>query len=211
MYTVHHRQKRILGILTSDIEIKDLLRAWAILALAFTIMFNGLSFGPGTGITFLLSVFIVGTGFLLHELAHKLVAQHYDCWAEFRAFDMMLWFALFLSIFGFIFAAPGAVMIHGHILKKEYGKISLAGPLVNLLLGVLFLVLSFLPLPPLFTTFVSYGLLINVWLGLFNLIPFGNFDGQKILAWSKIAYILMVAFAVILLIAQQILNTSLAI
>ena len=32
----------------------------------------------------------VGSGFLIHELCHKVVAQRYRCWAEFRSDDKML-------------------------------------------------------------------------------------------------------------------------
>ncbi|MCX6707928.1 MAG: hypothetical protein NT001_07415, partial [Candidatus Woesearchaeota archaeon] len=45
----------------------------------------------------------------------------------------------------------------------------------------------------------QYGLLINSWLGLFNMIPIGNFDGKKILRWNKGVYALVVVAAVILL------------
>ncbi|UCC92947.1 MAG: hypothetical protein JSW25_09845, partial [Thermoplasmata archaeon] len=49
------------------------------------------------------------TGFFLHEMAHKFVAQRYGCWAEFRYSQQGLLIALVLSaVAGFLFAAPGA-------------------------------------------------------------------------------------------------------
>ena len=94
---------------TSRTELKQLGLAWLVIALAFA---NVLSLGnEGSYFSFLLiSVVAVGTGFFLHELGHKLVAQKYGCFAEFRAFYFMLLFAFALSFFGFVFAAPGAVM-----------------------------------------------------------------------------------------------------
>ena len=81
---------------------------------------------------------------MLHELAHKFVAQKYGCVAEFRAFDQMLMLALGLAVLiGVIFAAPGAVMISGMVTRKENGYISVAGPLTNYILGVIFLLLLF--------------------------------------------------------------------
>ena len=33
------------------------------------------------------SILTIGVGFLFHEIAHKLVAQRYGCWAEFRIWN----------------------------------------------------------------------------------------------------------------------------
>ena len=189
---------------TSKIELRDISKAWLVLSLAFAFVFSGISFFSGNLQNlfafdflriFLISLFTAGLGFLLHELAHKFVAQHYGCVAEFRAFDQMLYLALGLAaLVGFIFAAPGAVMISGMITRKENGIISLAGPTMNYLLALLFLGLTFLL--PVWTFVFAIGFQINLWLGLFNLIPFGNFDGLKILNWNKIIWGLMVAFGV---------------
>ncbi|MBI4981020.1 metalloprotease [Candidatus Woesearchaeota archaeon] len=145
-----------------------------------------------------ISLLTVGIGFLLHELAHKIAAQRFGCMAEFRAFDQMLFLALGLAaVIGFTFIAPGAVMISGMITRRENGIISLAGPLTNYVLGLLFLGLMFL-LPPLGFIF-SIGFQINFWLGLFNMIPFLNFDGAKIMNWNTFIWLGMVAFGVVFL------------
>src|SRR5659263_781896 len=65
----------------------------------------------------------VGSGFLLHELAHKFTAQRYGFVADYEASTMGLLLAIGLSIFtggGFVFAAPGAVMIRGK--RLPYGQ-----------------------------------------------------------------------------------------
>lgn len=197
----------------SEIEIKHILRAGVILSLAFTIvdyniginifeLFTLFTQAP-FWITFLVSGFTVGLGFLLHELAHKWFAQKYGAWAEFRAFDNMLFFALIMSFFGFIFAAPGAVMIGGRINTFRNGIISVAGPITNLLLasvfGAIFLASSLVfassGIALILTTIALTGFYINSWLGLFNMIPFGFFDGAKVFKWNKVIWGTVTAIA----------------
>lgn len=194
-------------IKTSRIELIDILKAWIAISLAFAFVYSGASllsgdinnlFSMGFFWIFLVSLFTAGLGFLFHELAHKFIAQKYGCVAEFRAFDQMLYLAVGLAAFiGFIFAAPGAVMIHGRITSRENGIISLAGPLTNYVLGLVFFVLMiFVPFSAsfkgIFVNPFAIGFAINFWLGLFNLIPFGNFDGLKILHWNKVVWGIMV-------------------
>ncbi|MDP3990408.1 MAG: metalloprotease [archaeon] len=191
-------------IRTSKVELVDITKSWLALSLAFAFVYSGISLVRGNinGIfsttflqLFIVSLFTAGLGFLLHELSHKFVAQKYGCVAEFRAFDQMLYLAVGLAVFiGFIFAAPGAVMISGMITRKENGIISVAGPLTNYVLAMIFLAVSiFFPAG---RFFAGVGVGINMWLGLFNLIPFGNFDGKKILYWNRYVWSAMVLFGV---------------
>ena len=167
-------------ISTSRTEIIDILKAWLALSLAFAFIYSGASLLKGNFnnvfssefiLIFLISLFTAGLGFLLHELAHKFVAQHYGCTAEFRAWDQFLYLAVGLAVFiGFIFAAPGAVMISGMITKRENGIISVAGPATNYVLAMIFFGLG--SLFQSWTSIFATGFSINIWLGLFNLIPF---------------------------------------
>tara|TARA_Y100000034_G_scaffold106885_1_gene135925 strand:+ start:48 stop:605 length:558 start_codon:yes stop_codon:yes gene_type:complete len=174
---------------TSKIEIIDLFKAWVAISIAFGIILRS---QLGFQTAFLVAAFSVGLGFLLHELAHKIVAQHYRCFAEFRSFDSMLLLAIAMSFLGFVFIAPGAVMIQGFVDYRKNGIISVAGPLVNIGLAIIFLVLLFFKIVP---TISEYGFIINSWLALFNMIPVWNFDGKKILAWNKYVYASVVAIA----------------
>ena len=184
----------------SQVEIEHLLKAWLAISLAFAILLsNGNVFSEGFGTMLLVSGFTVGLGFLLHELGHKYVAQKYHCFAEFRAFTPMLLLAIGMSFLGFIFAAPGAVMINGHVNREKNGKISVAGPLVNIILAVVFLGLTIIGFVNIFT---QYGLLINAWLAAFNMIPFWNLDGKKILRWNKKVYFSVLFGAIALLLAS---------
>ncbi len=185
---------------TSQLELIDISKAWLAISFAFALVFANVSLTQGNIANvfslpflfmFLISLLTAGLGFLLHELAHKFVAQHYGCAAEFRSMDQMLYIAMGLAFLtGFLFAAPGAVMIAGHVTNRENGIISLAGPLTNYVLALIFygLALSF--------PFLTLGFYINLWLGLFNMIPFGNFDGKKILYWNRYVWLAMVAIGV---------------
>ena len=180
-------------------ELVDILKGWLGISIAFTILLSGT--GKNTIFAFAIAFATVGLGFLLHELGHKLVAQRYQCWAEFRSFDQMILFAIITSFFGFILAAPGAVMIQGHVSLKKYGHIAIAGPIVNYILASLFFLFNFLS--P--NSLSYYGFLINSWLGLFNMIPLGFFDGAKVIKWSKFWFGVMIIIGIGLIVAQQIM------
>lgn len=169
--------------------------AWLMISIAFAVLFldyKSISFDVILK-SFLLSFFGVGTAFFLHELGHKFVAQRYGYYAEFQAFKGMLYLAVLMSFFGFIFAAPGGVLIKGRITLRKNGIISLAGPLVNIIIGIIFFVLFLL----FKFNFFYFSFVINSFIGLFNLIPVFPFDGGKIIKWSKGVYFITALLALI--------------
>ncbi len=186
---------------TSRTEIIDITKAWVAISIAFAIVLSNRAIFTGSFFfNLLLAALTVGIGFLFHELSHKVVAQRYGAVAEFRAFDYMLVLAIAMSFLGFIFAAPGAVMIAGgHINIKRNGKISAAGPITNLVLALIFLIIMKLNFSNAVNLIGKYGFLINSWLALFNMLPFWNFDGRKIFVWSKLVWASVVAVAIIFL------------
>lgn len=194
--------KKIFGLTTSTTEIQDILRAWGAISLAFAILLGRdhlLSVPFFTDLLF--AAISVGLGFLLHEIAHKVVAIRYGCVAEFRAYNQMLLIMILLSFFGWIIAAPGAVLIEGPVGVKRNGKISAAGPATNIVLAVIFLGLSTIT-TGFWRNLGLYGFMINGWLALFNLLPIWNFDGKKILEWSKFSYISLVVISLILVFSR---------
>lgn len=184
----------------SDTEITQLLKAWAAISFAFAISLGGL--GADFGWSFLMAGLTVGIAFLLHELAHKFMAQKYGCWAEFRSFDLGLVLAIGMALLtngGFIFAAPGAVMISGLVTTEENGKIAAIGPVTNIVLAILFFVIGNLAvangLSLWLVKFASYGFAVNSWLAVFNLIPLGPLDGVKVMNWSRPIWLLLLGIA----------------
>lgn len=193
---------RLAGIRFSTREKRDLLIAWIALGIAFAIFFAGGASGTvrllstdgpiGVLTAFVVSLVTAGLGFLLHELGHKVTAIRFDHVAEFRADNSMLFLAVMSAMVGFIFAAPGAVYHRGrNVTKRENGLIALAGPIVNLALGAVFLPL--LVLGVLFQNDLVFllgqrGVVINLFLAAFNLVPFGPLDGRTVLGWNPIVW-----------------------
>lgn len=130
------------------------------------------------------AVGIFAAAFLLHELAHKFSAQRLGYWAEFRLNTLGLLITLMSFFSPFKLVAPGAVVIAGLMYGNDYGKIALAGPIANIAQAIIFLILNFSASHPLVKLLAYVGVTINSSLALFNLIPFGVFDGIKILRWD---------------------------
>jgi Zn-dependent protease len=192
----------------SSRELRDLAVAWVALGLAFAIFFAGGGMraitdvvGGGLVGPFLVSLLTAGIGFLLHELAHKVVAVRYGQVAEFRADYGMLFLAVMSSLAGFIFAAPGAVYHRGMLTDREHGLIALAGPVTNLLLAAAFLpvlVVGVLGGSEFVGLVGSRGVTINVFLAAFNMLPFGALDGNTVVSWSKTVFVAVFVPSVLL-------------
>ncbi|MDR0779021.1 MAG: site-2 protease family protein [Methanomassiliicoccaceae archaeon] len=182
----------------SAVEIRDIAISVFVLSIAFAVALNYRS-DLGFPTLIAISAVVVCLSFVAHELAHKFVAQRYGAWAEYRMFPMGLIIALIISFSGFIFASPGAVYIGGSIDDEENGKISAAGPAVNIVLGAVAFILA------LYTTGIIGTTLwimasINAFFAVFNMIPISPFDGSKILGWNIAVYLAMAACAAALLI-----------
>ena len=169
-------------------ELKELLISAVVIGFVFAwIMRKHLIFSDTSFFTvFVVMLIAVGAAFIFHELAHKFMAQRYGCWAEYRMWETGLIIAFFLAVtIGIVFAAPGAVHIESgyyQISKRENGLISLAGPLTNLTLGIAFLTLTFKE--GVVGALGSVGFFVNIWLAMFNLIPFPPLDGSKVMSWN---------------------------
>ena len=190
----------------------DLSISIAVLTLIFTFIFTRNNFSVDMFLLFLpISLIAVGLGFILHELGHKFVAQKYGFFAEFRRSDRGLILAIITALIGYVFFAPGAVMITtptGYISEEQNGKISIAGPLVNIVLALIFLGIM-ISIQPLITSsnvnlmvylyFLSQvGFSVNSFLALFNLLPIPPLDGSKIFSWNIVIWIITIAVSGIL-------------
>lgn len=190
----------------SKVEIRDIAISVAVLALALTIIYsrvNASLFHQNLTVNilcwFLVSLLIVSTSFLFHEFGHKFVAQRFGAWAEYRKFTQGLIISVIMSFMGVLVAIPGAVLINGYIDDRRNGIISIAGPLVNIALGSVFLVLTLVSngLPSLLFHLLAH---FNLFLAAFNMLPIKPLDGSKIFAWNKPVYFATAGVAVALLV-----------
>ena len=199
----------------SNYEKEQLKESIGILTIAFTLaLSNGLvpiMNEPRILLTELpLAFAAVMTGFLLHELAHKWMAQQYGCWAEYRGNRNGLYFALMMSVFGFLLAAPGAVMVYGSITNRQNGIIAAVGPLTNIAIAIVAFPFY------IFTANIDiwivgelarFLIIINLILAGFNMIPVQPLDGSKIIVWNKAAYFGIVGGIITLAIAYWYMQT----
>ena len=134
------------------------------------------------------------TGFLLHELAHKWMAEQYGCWAEYRGNKNGLYFALAMSaLLGWLLAAPGAVMVSGRVTDRQNGIIAAVGPITNIVIALVFLPVFILTNSmdgqiTILNELARFIVIINLILAGFNMIPFQPLDGSKVIVWNKAAY-----------------------
>lgn len=194
----------------SEREVHDLVISWVVLSVAFTLLRQHGVLGILSGrsslfqdpLLFPKMFAIVGTAFVLHELSHKYVAQTYNLWAEYRKWTQGLIFAFILSLTGlFLFAAPGAVMIMGtgYITPEIEARTSLAGPIANITVGIVaLLVRSAVGFP-----FLTELAAINFFLAVFNLLPIHPMDGSKVLRYNAGMWVVAFGSAAVLLIAAR--------
>ena len=179
-------------------EILSIIVAWIVLSVAITYQ-NLIGSLTGTGsLDIVMAGFVAtATGFILHEMGHKFFAIRRGYIAHFR---LWIWgLVLTISIVtlsggGLVFGAPGAVYIApaaAQIYGYDSGRgtvdpeednmiISAAGPGINLAFAIGFLVMLFIVPPSFLHTVASFGLLLNVGLGSFNMLPISLLDGAKI-------------------------------
>jgi Zn-dependent protease len=178
----------------TKIEVRDL----AISVLALALIFSSFNV-----FALPLTLFMVVIAFASHEiLGHKLVAQHYGCDAEYKMWPMGLVLGLVTSLLGFTIAAPGAVYVSPYkkgfafkvasLSRREYAIISLAGPLVNIILASALVVASLLYSFDLFIMTAR----ISFFLAFFNLLPIPPMDGSKIMGWNLYIWGVLIAVSV---------------
>lgn len=193
-------------------EIIHIAIATLALTVAFTLLFSGIRYSNPqfeeiffrhylgdawiAGLFGMMLVLVI-LSFVGHEFGHKFVAQDMGCWSEFRAYPLGLILTIATSAFGFIIALPGAVYISGSVNDSQNGKISIAGPLVNITLAAIGIagcaLLNGEPVMIFFYLLLS----LNAALAVFNMLPFPPLDGYKILRWNTGIWIAVIAIAAI--------------
>lgn len=181
-------------------ELMEILIAMFSMVVAVMIAWRG--FFPNPFYGFLISLFTVGIGFIGHEMGHKFAAEKFGIPSVFRAWYPGILIMFFFSIFGFIFAAVGAVYIFARYLpKKVNGIISLAGPSVNIIFAFIFLlflisshVLGF-KLARIVEAICIVGYKLNGFLAFFNLLPIFPLDGSKVISWNFGVWITLIVIS----------------
>ncbi len=136
--------------------------------------------------------------FLFHELSHKFTAQGYGLTSRFRLDPNFALFSLFTIILPIKIIAPGVVLSSGEYRLDTSGRISMAGPLINILIGGVFLVFSsFMPLDWAMVVFLLVSK-FSFDLALFNMLPFYILDGAKVLKWHQTIFILIFSLSLVL-------------
>jgi Zn-dependent protease len=175
---------------TSPTELAHLTIAFFVLTLDFVLLYGGLTvFDIRTELLLIgIAAAAALTGFVAHEIAHKISAQRRGYWAEFRLSILGLLVSVITAAIGFLFAAPGATMIGGDADSADMGRISLAGPATNFALALAFLAGAFavgaFPGGDLLSVVLLFLAFVNAWFAAFNMIPIGPLDGAKVLRWN---------------------------
>ncbi len=136
---------------------------------------------------------------MIHEISHGLMALYFgDRTAEYagrltlnplKHIDLfgsiIVPFFLWISGAGFMMGWAKPVPYNPYNLRnRKLGEImvALAGPFSNFIVALIFgLLIRFFPLPEQLTAVLVFVVLVNITLGLFNLIPIPPLDGSKIL------------------------------
>lgn len=151
---------------------------------------------------------IVGIAYAVNEIGHKVAAEMYNCYAEFILWPKALLLSIAVTAFTngkLVLAIPGYLAIstayftrlgfkYINVSNEEYGKIASAGPLANLILAVVFKALEGV----LGKNIVLKVISINTLIALFNLLPIPPLDGSRVLAWSIIVWLALMASSIVL-------------
>ena len=184
----------------------ELLKAWAGTTLAYAVVQAGARNLLNTRFLLILAIsgVVCGLGFVLHELAHRVVARRFNAQAHFVANNGFLLISILIAFVGFFIAAPGAVWYRGYLTPRQNGQIAIAGPVTNLVLALIFLLIvpllyfAGITLPGWVLLMCAIGFGLNAFVGLFNMIPGGPFDGAKVLEWSPLYFGITVAVGILL-------------
>jgi len=162
-------------------ELKEL--GIASLAIAFAV---SIATSPSLALLpyhFVLALIVITPAFVFHEMGHKYMAERVGLNSRFLLWETGLLISLILSLFHMLFLLPGAVYIYGgYPSKEDNGKISLAGPLVNILLAIIFGIMA-ITLPS-FAPLFWLAARLNLHLAFFNLLPIPPLDGFKVIQWN---------------------------
>ncbi|MCG3216171.1 MAG: hypothetical protein KAS63_05615 [Candidatus Heimdallarchaeota archaeon] len=212
-------EKRLIssgGLFSLGNEVLDILFGFSLIVLVFG-LYQYFLREDQKWIGFLISGMLVGTAFVPHELAHKVVAIRRGQYARYILWVRGLLFTLLTLVIGIGLIVPGFVAIvplSRQMDKKDLGLVAVAGPATNIVIGLVSLIIgllthySVIPLSGLFANPNIFILVaqFNALIALFNCIPIWQLDGAKILRWNKIVYFVLVAINIAIFVPAFVLN-----
>ena len=180
----------------------------ALTAISLTVGSRYLVYGPIT--FFPIVAASVSLAFLPHELMHRYIARKMGCFSRFvlDPFGLMLTLATAIPFIPFKIIIPGYVLISSHYYdpitrKRIEGVSAIAGPLTNLVIALIGIVLlntvALLIANQYLNIFLLYLIIVNAWIAFFNLLPIPPLDGSKIISWKPINWALLFTLSIILL------------
>lgn len=134
---------------------------------------------------FYFAISVAAPAVILHEFGHKFMAMYFGFSASFDVF----WLGLALGIFLKLISSPFLIIAPAYVTfpilgmtDLQYRLIAFAGPGVNLILYLvaLFMVRDVKNMSRKQVAFWAFTKRLNLLLFLFNMIPFGPFDGAKV-------------------------------
>lgn len=186
-----------------DREVKDFLIAIFVLFSGYVISIYVDARFPISSLplVLLVSFFSIVLAFSAHEGAHRFMAIRLGAIAFFKKWNLGLLLIIVSSLVGSLFATAGAVQFTGITDESKIGKSALAGPATNLIIGTsvygIYLLGGFSSI-----SLVGFLLInifrINLWLGLFNMIPIPPIDGSKVFRWDLKIFVIVIVIAVAL-------------
>lgn len=168
--------------------------------LAVLVVISLATAGTGFWIKILLTIPAVVIAMTFHEFAHAWTADHFGDTTPKAQGRLTLNPTAHIDPFGFVlllFAGVGwgrPVMINSNNFTSNKSRatceawVSLAGPLMNFILAIVFTIIYYLlgnlasatSIIGIIMSLVLYTIYINIGLGVFNLIPLPPLDGEKI-------------------------------
>lgn len=197
-------------------EIRDLIISFIVLSICFTISTVKMNFYGAISILPIVTVG-VGIGFILRELAQKFVAIKYGYNAEFKMWPLGLLITFISSLLGFVLAFVGSIKIdEGDVPDEIKGRTAVAGPMANMALALLFIVIAILIYPLKIHSSVfnliflinTVGFSVNSFLAAFNLLPLWTLDGLNVFKWDVKIWIVTFVLACIMLVLATVIGAE---
>ncbi|MDY6761781.1 MAG: metalloprotease, partial [Candidatus Nanohaloarchaea archaeon] len=152
-------------------------------------------------------ILLAAVAFVPHVVSQQVSARALKSHAEYRQWTPGTVITVLSPFLGFLAAVPGGMEMHtvkgeryGHyepeLTVNQVGLIAAIGPLVNIMLGVIFAFLGdAATLPLLGQDLFDVGARINAYIAAFTMLPFYPLNGYKLMRWHTPLWAMVLALA----------------